>query len=320
MPRMKAIVQDRYGSASTLRLEDVEVPEPDPTSVLVKVRSASVNAMDWRIMSGRPLLGRLFFGLTHPKRRVRGVDVAGEVVAVRKPDSRFKVGQAVFGLGSGSFAEFVAADESEITTKPDAVSFDDAATLGVAAFTALQAVRSNGPVLAGRSVAVLAAASGVGTFAVQIAKALGAQVTAVTDAENFALLRGIGADEVVGYDRSTFSGRGSRYDVILDASGRLSTGRLLRTLRPGGKLVIVGARGGFGRFLGAGLRRRILRQPTFGLMAHARPDDLAYLGGLVAEGKLKPVIDRVYSLADVPQAMAAAELHRARGKLVVHVA
>ena len=319
MASMKAIVQDRYGPAISLKFTDVEVPVPDENSVLLKVRAASVNGLDWRLMSGRPFLGRLFFGLSRPKRRIRGVDVSGEVVAVRKPDSRFKVGDAVFGLGSGSFAEFVAADESELTAKPSSVSFEDAATLGIAAFTALQGLRDRAPVRPGHSVAIAGAASGVGTFAVQLAKWMGARVTAVTSTENVDLLRAIGADAVVDYRKEDFTGGSDRYDLILDISGLNSFGRLLGALKPGGSLVAVGARGGFGRFMSAGLRRRILRQRTFGIIANCKVGDLAQLGDLTAQGKIKPVIDKVYSLSEAPDAMARAERHQARGKLVIRV-
>ncbi len=317
---MKAIVQDRYGKSDVLKFDDAETPIPDATSVLLRVRSASVNGLDWRIMSGRPLIGRfLGFGLSRPKRRIRGVDVAGEVVAVQKPDSRFKVGDAVFGLGSGSFAEYVAADEREITNKPAGISYDDAATLGIAAFTALQAIRDKGHVQPGHSVAVTGAGSGVGTFAVQLAKGMGARVTAVTHADNVELLRSVGADSVVDYATFDATRDVDRYDVIFDVSGLSGMGRLVRTLKPGGTLVCVGGRGAFGRFINAGLRRRVLRQRTFGLMAKANVADMTKLGDLVAEGKLKPVIDHVYSLPEAPEAMARAERHQARGKLVIHV-
>ena len=316
---MKAIVQDRYGPASVLRLEEVEPPVPDETSVLLKVRSASINGLDWRLMTGTPLLARIFFGLTRPKRRIRGVDVSGEVVAVRKPDSRFKVGDAVFGLGSGSFAEYVSADESELTAKPEGVSFDDAATLGVAAFTALQALRNQGLVRPGQSVAVTGAGSGVGTFAVQLAKWMGARVTAVTTTDNVELLRSIGAEAVVDYTKQDFARGPERYDVIFDISGLTSVGSLVRALNPGGRLVIVGGRGGIGRFLSAALRRRLLRQSTYGLMGKCLVDDLARLGELTAQGKIKPVIDTTFPLSGVPEAMARAEQHRARGKLLIHV-
>jgi NADPH:quinone reductase-like Zn-dependent oxidoreductase len=319
---MRAIVQDRYGPAGGLKLEDVATPVPDATSVLLRVRSASVNGLDWRILRGSPPIARLFFGLARPKPkfRIRGVDVAGEVVAVRKPNSRFKVGDSVFGLGSGSFAEYVAADESELAPKPDAISFDDAATLGVAAFTALQGLRDWAQVRPGHSVAVTGAASGVGTFAVQLAKWMGARVTAVSGTENVELLRSVGADAVVDNQKEDFTRGPDRYDVILDISGRHAMGALLRTLRPRGVVAIVGGRGGVGRLLGAGLRRRLFGQRVRAGIAKATVGDLAQLGELVAHGKIKPVIDRVYPLSDVPQAMARAELHRARGKLVIHIA
>ena len=317
---MKAVVQDRYGKADVLEFGDAETPVPDTTSVLIRVRSASVNSLDWQIMSGRPIILRLLgFGLTRPKRRIRGVDVAGEVVAVRKPDSRFNVGDAVFGLGSGSFAEYVAADERELTNKPDGVSFDDAATLGTAAFTALQAVRDRGHVRPGQSVAITGAGSGVGTFAVQLAKWMGARVTAVTGGDNLEMLRTVGADMVLDYHKVDFTRGPDRYDVIFDISGLNGMGALLRTLKPGGTLVCVGGRGGFSRFIKAGFRRRLLRQRVWGLLARPSAEDMATLGSLVAEGKLKPVIDHVYSLPDVREALARAELHRARGKLVIHV-
>ncbi len=318
---MKAVVQDRYGHAQVLKLAEVPIPTPDASSLLLRVRSASVNSLDWRIMSGRPFIGRfLGFGLTRPKRRTRGVDVAGEVIAVPGPNSRFHVGDAVFGLGSGSFAEYVAADERELTRKPDEVSFDDAATLGVAACTALQGLRNCGPVQPGQSVAVTAAGSGVGTFAVQLAKGMGARVTAVTRTENVEVLRSLGVDAIVDYQRTDFTVGDERFDAILDVSGLNGVGALARILKPGGTLVCVGGRGGFGRFVQAGLRRRLIRQRVRGLMAKPKIEDLAQLGGLVAEGKLKPVIDRVYSLPEAPAAMAQAELQRARGKLVIHVA
>lgn len=317
---MKAVVQDRYGRADTLKFDNADMPVPDATSVLLRVRSASVNSLDWRIMSGRPLIGRLLgFGLARPKRRIRGVDVAGDVIAVSKAVSRFKIGDAVFGLGSGSFAEYVAADERELTKKPEDVSYDDAATLGIAASTALQALRDKGRVQPGNSVAITAAGSGVGTFAVQLAKWMGARVTAVTRTDNVELLRSVGADVVVDYEKADFTRGSERYDVILDISGQSGLGSLVRTLKPGGTLVCVGGRGAFGRFVKAGLRRRVLRQRTFGLMAKPSVDDLSKLGDLVAQGTLKPVIDHTYSLPETPEAMARAELHQARGKLVVHV-
>ena len=249
---MKAVVQDRYGKANVLKLGEAETPVPDSTSVLLRVRSTSVNGLDWRLMWGKPIILRfLGFGLTRPKRRIRGVDVAGEVVAVQKPESQFKVGDAVFGIGSGSFAEYVAADESELTKKPDGVSFDDAATLGIAAFTALQGLRDQAHIRPDQSVAITGAGSGVGTFAIQLAKWMGARVTAVTWAANVEMLRTVGADVVLDYDKVDFTRGPERYDVIFDISGLKGMGALLRALKPGGTLVVVGGRGGFGRFIQA---------------------------------------------------------------------
>lgn len=317
---MKAIVQDRYGSADVLRLDEVATPTPDATSVLLKVRSASVNGVDWRMMSGQPFIARLLgFGLRRPKRRIRGLDIAGEVVAVPQGQSKFKVGDAVFGLASGSFAEYAAADEREIAPKPDHVSFDDAATLGVAAYTALQAVRDWAKVGPGQSVAITGAGSGVGTFAVQLAKWRGARVTAITGTENVGLVRSIGADAVIDRLKEDFTRGPDRYDVILDISGLQSTSALRGALKREGTLVIVGGRGGIGRLLAAPLRRGILRQRIYASIAKASVTDLALLGDLVAQGKVRPVVERVYSLAEVPQAMAHAELHRAHGKLLIHV-
>lgn len=317
---MKAVVQDRYGAADALHLADADTPVPDETSVLLRVRAASVNSLDGHLMSGQPAILRLFgFGLMRPKRRIRGVDVAGEVVAVRKETSRFKVGDAVFGLGAGSFAEFAAADERELTAKPDGVSFDDAATLGIAACTALQALRDRGHVHRGQDVAITGAGSGVGSFAVQLAKWMGARVTAVTRADNVAVLHAAGADIVLDYEAVDFTRGPDRYDVVLDVSGRKGIGALLRVVRPGGTLVCVGGRGGFRRLLVAGLRRRLLRQRVWGLLARPNVQDLTQLGSLVAQGTLKPVVDRVYSLPEAPEAMARAALQRARGKLVIRI-
>jgi NADPH:quinone reductase-like Zn-dependent oxidoreductase len=238
----------------------------------------------------------------------------------RWPSTGFKVGDAVFGLGSGSFAEYVAANEREITRKPDTLAFDEAATLGVAACTALQGLRDLGGVRRGQSVAVTGAGSGVGTFAVQLAKWMGSRVTAITSTENVELLRSIGADRVVDYRSEDFTSGPDRYDLIFDVSGLSPMGVLLRALRPGGTLVIVGGRGVLGRVILSGLRRRLLRQRVYLLMATVKPEDLAQLGDLVTEQKIRPVIERVYSLAETPEAMARAELHRARGKLVIRVA
>lgn len=317
---MKAIVQDHFGGPESLQLQEVELPDPDSTSVRVRVSAASVNALDWRIMRGRPFVGRLMgIGWLRPKQRVRGVDVAGRVELVRKKDSRFHVGEEVFGSGNGSFAEFVAADERELEHKPESLPYPEAATLGVAAVTALQGLRDYGEVRPGQSVLITGAASGVGTFAVQIAKWLGARVTAVTSSANVELARSLGADQVLDYSREDFTRSEAQYDLILDISPRGSLRAYRRRLRPGGRIVVIGVRGGVARIVVAGLLRRLFRYPVKSVFGKVRPDDLRQLKDLVLSGQLRPVIDRTYPLREVPQAMAYVEKHQVRGKVVIQV-
>jgi NADPH:quinone reductase-like Zn-dependent oxidoreductase len=316
--RMRAVVQDRYGSATVLRLADVPVPEPDETSVLVRVRAASVNALDWRIVTGSPFIGRLlFFGLMRPKRAIRGVDLAGDVVLVRKSNSRFQPGEAVFGLGSGSFAEYAAADEAELAVKPSGVSYADGATLGIAACTALQGLKKIAELRPGQSVLILAGASGVGTFAIQLAKWMGAKVTAVTSTGNLELLRGIGAERVIDYMVEDFRKQADTFDCIFDISGSYSVRSSRRRLTPGGILVVVGGRGGILHFIAAGIAGKFGHTRVKGFIAKVNPEDLQLLGTLVAEGKVRPVIAREYPLAGAPSAIEEALRHRARGKLVL---
>jgi 2-desacetyl-2-hydroxyethyl bacteriochlorophyllide A dehydrogenase len=317
-PRMRAIVQDRFGTSQTLQLREVDVPTPDETSVLVKIRFASINALDWRTMTGTPFIGRLFaFGFFRPKRAIRGVDLSGEIMAIGKKDSRFHIGDAVFGLGSGSFAEFACANEAEITLKPSGVPFDQASTLGVAAFTALQAVRDFGKVQAGQSVLILGAGSGVGTFAVQLAKWRGANVTAVTSTRNVALVQSIGADAIIDYTRTDFTKESREYDCIIDISGLNSLSSSIKRVTPNGIFVLVGARGGFGRFIHAALLGRFGRRRIVAFIAQSKPEDLSQLGELVAQGRIRPVITQTYRLEDTPQAMGIAEQHSSSGKLVI---
>ena len=318
--RMRAIVQDRYGSSSVLRLGEVDVPVPDETSVLVKVRAASINAVDWRTMTGSPFIGRLlFFGLRRPKKAVRGVDLSGEVVSVRAADSSLKPGDAVFGLGSGSFAEYAAADVREIVPKPLDLPFDRAATLGVAAFTALQGLRDLGKVRPQQSVIVLAAAGGVGSFAVQLAKWMGARVTGVTNTQNVELVRSLGADRVVDYEKEDFTRGTEQFDCILDASGRYSLRACRRRLTSTGVHVVVGARGGIGRFMKVSLLGALGNKRVLGFVAKAKVDDLRLLGDLTAKGILRPAIQKEFKLEDTPAAMGLAERHAVSGKLVISV-
>jgi NADPH:quinone reductase-like Zn-dependent oxidoreductase len=318
--RMRAIVQDHYGSADVLRLSEVNVPIPDETSVLVKVRAASINAVDWRTMSGKPFIGRLlFFGLTRPKRAVRGVDVSGVVVTVRAKDSSLKPGDEVFGLGSGSFAEYVAADVAEIVPKPPEIPFDLAATLGVAAVTALQALRDVGKVRPQQSVLVLAAGSGVGSFAVQLAKWMGARVTGVTSGRNVELVRSLGADRVLDYSKEDFTQATEQFDCILDPSGLYSLRACRRRLTPNGVHVVVGARGGIGRFLKVGLLGSLGNKRVLGMIAKVKVEDLRLLGELTAKGIIRPAIQQRFKLEETPVAMGLAERHAVSGKLVIAV-
>ena len=317
---MHAIVQDRYGSAAVLRLEEVNVPTPDETSVLVQVRAASINAMDWRTMSGRPFIGRLlFFGLTRPKRAVRGVDVSGVVVSVRAKDSSLKPGDEVFGLGSGSFAEYAAADVTEIVPKPPEIPFDRAATLGVAAVTALQGLRDVGKVRSHQSVLVLAAGSGVGSFAVQLAKWMGARVTGVTSTRNVELVRSLGAARVLDYSTENFTHGTEQFDCILDPSGLYSLRACRRRLTPTGVHVVVGARGGMSRFIKVGLLGSLGNKRVRGIIAKVNVADLRLLGELTAKGIIRPAIQQEFRLEETPVAMGLAERHAVSGKLVITV-
>lgn len=267
-----------------------------------------------------PFLIRLLLGLRRPKRKVRGVDVSGRVDQVRRRDSRFKVGDEVFGLGSGSFAEYVACDEKEIVHKPASLPFPEAATLGVAAFTAFQAVRTIAKVRPGQRILVTAAGSGVGVFVVQLAKWMGAHVTAVTSTKNVELARSLGADSVIDYTKVDFTREPERYDAVIDISGRAALTSSRRVVLSGGTFVVVGSRGGIGHVLATVLLRRVFRYPVRSLWARPNLGDLKQLGQLAAEGYLRAVIDRTYSLSEVPRAMAYAEEHRVAGKIVIKVA
>jgi NADPH:quinone reductase-like Zn-dependent oxidoreductase len=318
---MKAVVQDRFGSAETLEVAEVPVPVLDATSVLVRVRAASVNALDYRMMTGTPRIGRLLFGmgLTRPKRRVRGVDVAGVVEAVAAGVTQFRAGDEVFGLASGSFAEQAAADVAELSLKPPTLSFETAAALPVAGITALQAVKEKAGLRAGQSVLVIGAGGGVGTFAIQIARALGAHVTAATSAAHLDAVRALGAEEVVDLAGEGYVGRTGQFDVVIDIRGDRPFRALRRLLRPGGRIVVVGG-AGMGRFVGALLAQKIFRYPVQMFVAKVRPAGLAELAGMVAAGQVRPLIAKTYPLEATAEAMRLAASHQAQGKLVISLA
>lgn len=322
---MKAIVQDSYGSPDVLALREVEMPRIGDGGVLVEVHTASVNALDWHITRGMPYLVRI--GARHApkeKDRIRGVDVAGRVVAVGKGVTRFKPGDDVFGASDGSFAEYAPTTESRLAPKPPEVSFEAAATLNVAGRTALQGLRDKARVRAGQRVLVDGAGGGVGTFAVQIAKWLGAFVTAVTRTESVELVRSIGADEVIDFRVEDFTRRGERWDVLFDIGGRHPFSDCRRALAPTGILVAIGAPAGrwlapATRLLAAAAISPFGRGRLAPFVPKPEPGALALLAELTRVGAIAPVIDRRYTLGETAEAIARVGSGQARGKVVVGV-
>ena len=281
--KMRAIVQDRYGSPDFLELQEIDKPPVGDDRVLVRVRAASVNAADWHLMQRLPhLIGKL---LRLPQSRVRGGDMAGVVESVGRNVTRFKPGDEVFGVGLGSFAEYATASEDRLAPKPRHVTFEQAAAVPIAGCTALQGLRDKGQVQPGHRVLIHGAGGGVGTFAVQIAKSLGANVTAVSSTRNVDLLRSIGADEVVDYTQEEFTRRGQRYDILFDIGADRSFADCRRVLAPNGKLVLVGAPSGpwatLARLLDAQLRSLMGNPPGAFFLARVRHEDLLVLRDLV---------------------------------------
>jgi NADPH:quinone reductase-like Zn-dependent oxidoreductase len=320
---MKAIVQDTYGSADVLDLRDVDQPVPRDDDVLLRVLAASVFIGDWHIMTGLPYVFRLVNGLRAPRVRVRGQDVAGRVEAVGKNVRRLKPGDEVFGTCDGSFAEYATARRDKIAPKPSNLSFEQAAAVPITGSTALQGIRDAGRVQPGERVLIIGAAGGVGSFAVQIAKAFGARVTGVCSTNQVELVRSIGADDVIDYTRDDFTQTGPRYDVILDMAGNRSLSDLRRALAPRGTLVIGGGEGG-GRWFG-GIDRQLrasmlspfVSQKLGTFVAKQNARDLIVLKGLIEAGKLKPIIGETYSLGEVPEAMSRLREAHAPGKIVI---
>jgi NADPH:quinone reductase-like Zn-dependent oxidoreductase len=322
---MKAIVYSRFGSPDVLRYEDVEKPAPGATEVLVRIRAASVNPLDWHFMRGTPYIGRAMFGLLKPRIPRLGADLAGEVEAVGGQVTRFKPGDAVFGAARGACAEYACAAEASLAAKPESVTFEQAAAVPVAGITALQGLRDKGRIQPGHRVLVHGAAGGVGTFAVQIARAFGASVTGVCSTRNVEMVRSIGAHEVVDYTRDDFTRTGQRYDVIFDCIGDHPVPACARALAPQGTYVMVG--GPNGRWLGPVARlvvvaasARATGRRLVPFLADERSADLEVLADLMATGKVTPVIDRRYTLREVPEAIRYLEEGHARGKVVITVA
>jgi len=322
---MKAIVNNEYGSPDLLRLQEIDKPAVDDDGVLVRVSAASVNPYDWHFMRGQPYVMRLMTGRRRPKQSVRGVDVAGYVEAVGKNVTQFRPDGEVFGAGwSGAFAEYVRGGENDFTRKPASLTFEQAAAIPMAGCTAIQAVRDHGQLQPGQSVLVNGAAGGVGSFAVQIAKALGGEVTGVCSTSNVDMVRSIGANQVVDYTVEDFTRKGRRYDLILDTVGNRSLTALRRALTPKGTLVLLGGAGG--RLLGplpyllrARVLSRFVGQRLLMFMAQLHNEDLVALTELVEAGKIRPVVGRTYPLSEAPEAIRYVETGHARGKTVITV-
>ena len=323
---MKAIVQDVYGTADVLALRDVPRPVPGDGEVLVRVRAAGVDQGVWHLMTGLPYLIRLFgFGLRKPKVPVRGREVAGVVEAMGTGVTRLQVGDEVFGTCDGSFAEYVCAKEDRLARKPRNLTFEEAAASPISGVTALQAVRDAGEVTVGEKVLVIGAGGGVGSFAVQIAKAFGADVTGVCSTGKMDLVRSLGAEAVIDYTKDLFPAGGKQYDVIVDTAGNRPLSLLRRILAPRGTLVIVGGErggkltGGFERSLGAPLVSLFSRQKFKAVVSKETHLDLEALTALIEAGSVTPAVDKVFPLAEAPGAVRYLREGRSRGKVVVRV-
>ena len=320
---MRAIVYHEYGSPDVLKCEDVEKPTPKNDEVLIKVRAASVNPLDWRLMRGEPRMLRIVPRLLKMPIGRPGVDVAGEVEAVGSKVTQFKPGDRIFGGARGAFAEYTTTREKSIVTKPDSVTFEQAASIYVAGLTAVQGLRDHGKIQPGSNVLINGAAGGVGTFAVQIAKALGAHVTGVCSTRNLDMVRSIGADEVIDYTQSDFAGSDKRYDLILDCVGNHSFSECKRVLTPKGRFIGIGAPHEFSllSLLVPAIRdvlfSRFSSQKAVMFMAKASQADLTFIGELIATGRLKPVIDHTYPLIETRAAVWHVEEGHARGKVIV---
>jgi len=317
---MKAFIYERYGPPETLRMAEVDKPVPKVDEVLVKVLAASVNAADWHVLRGKPLFSRATLGLLRPKHQILGGDVAGRVEAVGGGVTRFKPGDEVYANlldhGYGGFAEYVSVPVAVMSLKPASLSFEEAAAVPMAATTALQGLGHHGELRPGQRVLINGATGGVGSFAVQIAKASGAEVTGVTSTPNLDLVRSLGADHVLDYTATDFTRGGGRYDLILDTVGNRSVPDLKRALAPGGRAAVTGFTS-VARLLGVSLRggKEIAQ-----VQAHVTTRDLELLSELIEAGKLRPQIDRRYRFADIPAAIAYLEQGRARAKVVVEMA
>jgi NADPH:quinone reductase-like Zn-dependent oxidoreductase len=317
---MKAFIYQRYGPPERLRMAEVDQPVPNTGEVLVKVRAASVNAADWHLLRGKPLFSRATLGWLRPNHQILGVDVAGQIEAVGRDVTRFQAGQEVYANlldhGYGGFAEYVAAPVGVLAAKPARLSFEEAAAVPMAAVTALQGLGHHGLLRPAQQILINGATGGVGSFAVQLAKASGAEVTAVTSTANLDLVRSLGADHVVDYTQTDITQTGRRYDLILDTVGNRSVPELRQALAPGGAAAVTGFTS-VRRLLGVRLRggKQIAQ-----VQAHVTAGELERLSELLEAGTIRPQIDRRYRFADLPAAIAYLEQGHAKAKVVVEVA
>ena len=324
---MRAIVQDTYGDADQLRLAQIAVPEVRADDVLIGVRAAGVHIGDWHVMTGQPYLMRVMgFGFRAPKARVRGMDVAGTVEAVGANVTRFRTGDEVYGICDGAFAEYATARVATLAAKPASLTFEQAAAIPTSACTALQALRDAGKITAGQRVLIIGASGGVGLFAVQIAKAFGAEVTGLCSAAKVELVRSVGADQVIDYTETDITTSGQRYDLVLDMGGDRTLSQLRRCLIPRGTLVLVGGEGG-GRLIGGAMVRSLhavavspfVKQNLRMVLGTNTSKDLQALTALIDSGKISPVIDRTYPLSEAADAIRHLHTGQAKGKLVITV-
>lgn len=323
---MRAIVQDTYGSADSLRLAEIDRPTIAVNEVLVRVAAAGMDRGTWHSMAGKPYLMRIMgFGFRGPRNRVLGLDVAGTVVAVGSDVTRFRPGDEVFGMSRGSFADYAAVREDKLAHKPPNLTFEQAAAVPISGGTAIQGLRDSGHLQEGQRALIIGASGGVGTYAVQIAKALGAEVTGVCSTSKVDLVRSIGADHVIDYTTTDYLDGSLRFDLILDIGGNNSLSRLRRALTRRGTLVIVGGEeggnvtGGFGRQLRALVVSAFVSQRLTMLASKERHTDLEALRPLLESGEVVPVVGGSYSLIDVPDAMGHLEAGLARGKIVITI-
>jgi NADPH:quinone reductase-like Zn-dependent oxidoreductase len=323
---MKAMTQDRYGSADVLALDEIAIPVAGDDEVLIRVRAAGVGPDVWHLMTGQPYLVRVMgVGLRKPKARVPGWDVAGTVESIGKDVSRFHPGDEVFGTCRGAFAEYACGQAERLAPKPANLSFEQAAAVPVSGCTALRGLRDAGRIQAGQTVLIIGASGGVGTFAVQLAVMFGARVTGVCSTTKVELVRSIGADHVIDYTREEFADGSQRYDLILDTAGRRSLSQLRRALTPRGTLAIVGGEGGgrwtggFGRQFRAALLSPFVGQRLRPVSSAERQEDLLFVKDAIEAGRVTPVINTTYPLEEAAKALSDADEGHGRGKVVITI-